>query len=100
MKWKSVLLIAAACYCVLTWDSSNETILARRALGTEPPTAKWDSFRVDARVAAWQPTKVERAFDEIAWAKDLSEAERLAKEHGRAIFLFTYDGADLACYRC
>ncbi len=47
---------------------------------------------VARRVAAWQPTKEERRFDQIAWARDIREAERLAKQHGRPVFLFTHDG--------
>lgn len=71
-----------------------------RAYADDTPAAKRDAAWVDRRVDEWQPTKGERAFDEIGWAKDLGEARRLAGEHGRPIFLFTYDGADLACYRC
>jgi hypothetical protein len=47
---------------------------------------------VEQRIADWQPTRAERRFDEIAWAKDIREAERLAKEHHRPIFYFTHDG--------
>jgi hypothetical protein len=55
---------------------------------------------VEKRIQDWQPSAEERRFDEIGWAKDIREAERLAKEHGRPVFLFTYDGASLANYRC
>jgi hypothetical protein len=55
---------------------------------------------VEKRIQDWQPSAEERHFDEIGWAKDIREAERLAKEHGRPVFLFTYDGASLATYRC
>lgn len=34
----------------------------------------------------------ERPFDEIGWASDIRSAEKLAKEHGRPVFLFTHDG--------
>jgi hypothetical protein len=47
---------------------------------------------VAKRVQAWQPTREERRFDVIAWAKDIRQAERLAKKHGRPVFLFTHDG--------
>ena len=50
--------------------------------------AKW----VDRRVRQLQPTKDERRIDEIGWAKTVLEAERLAREYKRPIFLFTYDG--------
>jgi hypothetical protein len=55
---------------------------------------------VEKRVEDWQPSAEERRLDEIGWAKDIRTAERLAKEHGRPVFLFTYDGASLATYRC
>jgi hypothetical protein len=54
---------------------------------------------VDQRVKAWAPTAAERRFDEIGWAKDIREAEQLAKEHGRLVFLFTHDG-HMAVGRC
>ena len=34
----------------------------------------------------------ERRIDEIGWAKDIREAERLARENNRPVFLFTHDG--------
>jgi hypothetical protein len=55
---------------------------------------------VDKRVQDWQPTKDERLFDQIGWAKDIREALRLGQKHNRPVFLFTYDGANMACYRC
>jgi hypothetical protein len=48
--------------------------------------------KVNKRVQAWQPTAEERRLDDIAWAKDLRDALRLAKDTGRPIFLFTYSG--------
>jgi hypothetical protein len=61
--------------------------------------------RVDRRVEAWQPTREERRLDEIGWAPDLREAFRLARQHHRPIFLFTYSGSTnrphaLALQRC
>jgi RNA polymerase sigma factor (sigma-70 family) len=47
---------------------------------------------VDKRVQEWQPTREERVFDEIGWAKDIQEALRLGKANGRPIFLFTHKG--------
>ena len=68
---------------------------------TGPPTddkelAAW----VDARIQAWQPTAAERIFDQIGWAPTIIEAERLAKEHGRPMFLFTFDGPSMSLGRC
>jgi hypothetical protein len=54
----------------------------------EDPIAK-----IDRRVEAWQPTKEERRLDDIGWASDIRDALRLAKEHKRPIFLFTYSGS-------
>jgi hypothetical protein len=48
--------------------------------------------RIDKRVRAWQPTPEERRLDDIAWAKDIRDARRLAQQHARPIFLFTYSG--------
>jgi hypothetical protein len=56
--------------------------------------------RVARRVRDWQPTAAERRFDDIGWAKDIRDALRLAKKHGRPVFLFTYDGAAMANFRC
>jgi|SRR6516225_2075528 hypothetical protein len=50
--------------------------------------ARW----VDHRVHQLQPTRDERRIDEIGWAKTILEAERLAREYKRPIFLFTYAG--------
>ncbi len=47
---------------------------------------------VKRRVAELQPAAGEKRFDEIGWAADIREAKRLAKAHGRAVFLFTHDG--------
>ena len=48
--------------------------------------------RVDRQVADWQPTAEEKRFDQIGWCASLLEAEKLAREHQRPIFLFTHDG--------
>lgn len=47
----------------------------------------------------WQVTAAERRFDEIGWAKDIRDAEQLARRAQRPIFLFTYDGR-IALGRC
>lgn len=56
----------------------------------ETPAAQFE--RVERRVRQWQPTADERRFDEIGWAGGVGEAIRLAKTHGRPVFLFTHDG--------
>jgi hypothetical protein len=47
---------------------------------------------VAKRVEEWVPTPAERRFDEIGWAKSILEAERLARENGRAVFMFNLSG--------
>ncbi len=68
-------------------------LIVRQAAAEE----KAESFmrlqaRVDRRVADWQPTAEEKRFDQIGWSTSLIEAEKLAREHQRPIFLFTHDG--------
>ncbi len=55
---------------------------------------------VEQRVQAWQPTAPERSFDQIGWAPTILDAERLAKEHDRPMFLFTFDGPSMSLGRC
>ena len=47
---------------------------------------------IEKRVRDAQPTRAEKRFDEIGWAKSILDAERLAKQYGRPVFLFTHDG--------
>jgi hypothetical protein len=66
-----------------------------------PPTSAADlAAWIEKRVQGWQPTRQERRFDDIGWAKDIRQALQLAKTHQRPVFLFTYDGESLAGYRC
>ena len=62
----------------------------------EPPPKAQDNPHdfawVEKRIQDWQPTKDERRFDQIGWAKDLPDALRLGKEKGRPIFVFTHKG--------
>ena len=60
---------------------------------------------VDQRIQDWQPVKEERRLDAIGWAPNLAEAQRLAKEQKRPVFLFTYSGSEtranaIALQRC
>ena len=52
---------------------------------------KWPAW-VAARIVELQPNRQERKIDEIGWARTILDAERLAKEHHRPVFLFTHDG--------
>ena len=93
MRRNTVFLTFAVCFGVTVWN------IARPTSGGEPSDQR-DAVWVGKRVEAWQPTKEERAFDGIGWAKNLREAQQLAQKHQRPVFLFTYDGASLSDYRC
>jgi len=54
---------------------------------------------VEKRVEEWQPTTMERKFDQIGWAADIRAGLALAKKHDRPFFLFTHDGR-MARGRC
>lgn len=70
-------------------------VLGRQGLAGEKSAAEGDglSARVDKRIQVWQPTRAEHRLDDIGWARDIREALRLARQHGRPIFLFTYSGS-------
>jgi hypothetical protein len=63
------------------------------ALAKEPAAADALAGKVDELVTAWEPRPEERRFDDIGWAHDIRDALRLAKEHNRPVFLFTYSGS-------
>ena len=77
-KSSAVFLLAAAFLCPA-------------ATKTEADEEKFIAW-VQKRVQEAQPTRAERKFDQVGWAKDILDAERLAKIHNRPIFLFTHDG--------
>jgi len=62
------------------------------AAAPEAETPRVQLERVERLSQLWQPTAEERRFDEIGWAGGVREAIRLAKAHGRPVFLFTHDG--------
>lgn len=76
---------------LIAWATQGAAPAAQGA----PRDASW----VAARVQKWQPTERERRWEKIGWAKDIREAERLAKQSNRPVFLFTHDG-HLAVGRC
>jgi len=47
---------------------------------------------VEKRVRDLQPSRDERRLDEIGWAHGILEAEKVARQNRRPVFLFTYDG--------
>jgi hypothetical protein len=65
--------------------------------GASPPADRSESFkglqsRVGRRLVEWRPTVDEKRFDQVGWCTTLLEAENLARQHRRPIFLFTHDG--------
>ena len=66
--------------------------LSLLAIATHVASAELSFEAVQNRVAELQPRAEEKRFDEIGWAKDIRDAQRLAKEHKRPVFLFTHDG--------
>ena len=100
MRLRITVLTLATAFGAAALDGGGDTAFAGRVWGDEPRAAKQDFSWVAKRIEAWQPNAQERAFDQIGWAGNLREALRLGKQHGRPVFLFTYDGASLSCYRC
>lgn len=47
---------------------------------------------LNRRVKELQPKPEEKRFDEIGWARDIRDAERIAAQNQRPVFLFTHDG--------
>jgi hypothetical protein len=66
-------------------------LAASLSIAADKPVER-DADWVDQRVKEWQPTAEEKRFDEIGWAKDIREAEKLGKENNRPVFLFTHGG--------
>jgi hypothetical protein len=54
--------------------------------------AALDRDRIIQRMEEIQPTAKERRFDAIGWVAGLREAERLARESNRPVFLFSNVG--------
>jgi hypothetical protein len=67
-------------------DAVPKVLVARPSRPEEEPA--W----VSRRVKELQPTDAERRIDQVGWATSLLEAEKLAKQHNRPVFLFTHDG--------
>jgi hypothetical protein len=67
-------------------DAVPKVLVARPSRPEEEPA--W----VSRRVKELQPTEAERRIDQVGWATNLLEAQKLAKQHNRPVFLFTHDG--------
>ena len=57
-----------------------------------PADAKDVPAWVDARVKERQLSEADRKFDAVGWSRTVIDAQKLAKEHNRPVFLFTHDG--------
>jgi hypothetical protein len=93
-----MLLVAATAWC-LTGVASGRPLFEWKP-GVDPNPFRRDESWVANRVAAWQPTAEESAFDRIGWVNGLGDAQRISRAQKRPMFLFTYDGASLSGYRC
>jgi hypothetical protein len=56
------------------------------------PALPLDRDRIDKRILEIQPTAKELRFDAIGWVSGIRKAERLARENGRPVFLFSNVG--------
>jgi len=63
-------------------------ILFAASMPDDKNLAEW----VEKRVRGLQPSRAERAIDQIGWASGILEAERLGRNLNRPVFLLTYDG--------
>ena len=61
----------------------------------QPGVADW----LADRVTELQPTADERKIDRIGWAPSIMDAQRLGRESGRPVFVFTHQG-DIRTGRC
>jgi hypothetical protein len=64
-------------------------VSAHGAQSAAPPR---DFSWIERRVQQLQPSRQEKRFDEIGWARDIRAAKTLARENNRSVFLFTHDG--------
>lgn len=71
----------------------SSVLLLGSAVGAEV-WLKDDSLvsTVERKVHELQPTREQRRFDQVGWAPGILAAEARARELGRPVFLFTYDG--------
>jgi hypothetical protein len=67
--------------CWLVSEASSED--------KKPPL---DREQIVQRIDEIQPTAKERRFDAVGWASGIRAAEKLAKEGGRPVFLFSNVG--------
>ena len=67
-------------------------LVALPVFSEEKKPVALDRDRIDKRIQEIQPTAKELRFDAIGWVAGMREAERLARENGRPVFLFSNVG--------
>ena len=75
-----LIVLGSACFVALPVSS-----------GQKKPVPV-DREQIDRRIQEIQPTAKELRFDAIGWVSGIREAERLARENGRPVFLFSNVG--------
>ncbi len=76
-----LLLLGGLCLAAL--PASADEVKPARPLGRD---------QIEQRIQELQPTAKERRFDAIGWVAGIRAAERLARENGRPVFLFSNVG--------
>ena len=79
-RWIRIIVTITACLVASDAGTAEQPLVAR------------DLAWVEKRARELEPAARERRIDEIGWASDIRQAERLAAEHSRPVFLFTHDG--------
>jgi hypothetical protein len=98
MRPRITFLGAAAAWCLVSGAGAHPPCDCRP--GDQTDAVRQDEAWVANRVAAWQPTAEESAFDRVDWVKNLREARHVSRSQKRPMFLFTYDGTSISGYRC
>ena len=94
--YHSKLKISAAVFLTVSLGSAGAGLFDRLLALEQPAQEKGDAVpgfpALEKRIQEIQPTAKEKRFDEIGWAKGIRDAERLAKESNRPVFLFSNVG--------
>ena len=67
------------------------TCLIATAISAQPPS-KPSLAQLEKRAATLLPTKEQLRYQEIPWVHDLAEAQKVAQDEKRPIFLWGYGG--------
>jgi hypothetical protein len=95
-RWQSAILLL-----ILLTAGAGVGVLVQRLLDKPAPLATVENWAdaIDRRVQDLQPQPEDRRFDRIGWARDIPHALELARQQGRAVFLFVHEGR-IATGRC